>query len=136
LQPLLMALTIVRIKENRLEVINGGMPELLIYGKETGSIKEIEPSGPPLGAFCDYDYKISKAELSPGDVILLMSDGFIERQNEKNEIFGIESCKTIFKQIADSTPQEMINRLVRESDEWANKRMQDDDITFISIKTE
>ncbi|MEJ2535535.1 MAG: PP2C family protein-serine/threonine phosphatase [Calditrichia bacterium] len=119
-----------------MEVINGGMPELLIYRKETGCIKEIEPGGPPLGAFGDYDYKITKAELSPGDVILLMSDGFIERQNEKNEIFGIESCKTIFKQIADSTPQEMINRLVRESDEWANKRMQDDDITFISIKTE
>jgi len=136
LQPLLMALTIVRIKENQLEVINGGMPELLIYRKDTVNIKEIEPSGPPLGAFCDYDYKITKAELSPGDVILLMSDGFLERQNEKNEIFGIESCKTIFKQIADSTPQEMINRLVRESDEWANKRMQDDDITFISIKTE
>jgi len=136
LQPLLMALSILRIKENQLEVINGGMPELLIYRKETGSIKKIEPGGPPLGAFCDYDYKKSKSELSPGDVILLMSDGFLERQNEKNEIFGFESCKIIFRQIADSTPQEMIDRLVRESDEWANKRMQDDDITFISIKTE
>jgi ligand-binding sensor domain-containing protein/serine phosphatase RsbU (regulator of sigma subunit) len=134
LQPRLNALLALRIKETQLEIINGGMPGLLIYKKRNNAIEEIEASGPPLGAICDYSYKLYKTSLSKGDVILSMSDGFIERFNEKDELLGYDTCKQIFRKVAFANSQEIINHFVKEADEWGGSIPQYDDITFVIIK--
>ena len=134
LQPLLNALLALRVRGKQLEIISGGMPDLLIYKKNNDSVKEIESSGPPLGAFCDYIYKMHKTKISQGDVILSMSDGFIERFNTKDEMLGSERCKQIFRGIASTSSREMIDQFLKAGDEWGGSRQQDDDITFVVMK--
>jgi serine phosphatase RsbU (regulator of sigma subunit) len=134
LQPMYMTLRILRIKESHLEVIGAGMFPFLIFEKATDIIREVESSGPPLGAFPQFNYTNNKFELSSGDVIVLMTDGFTERFNVNNEMIGDKRAKDILVESAGESAGNIIERFVKESDEWGGDRPQDDDSTFVVIK--
>ena len=134
LQPMYMTMQILRIKESHLEVIGAGMFPFLIFEKATGVIREVESTGPPLGAFSHFNYTNNKFDLSGGDVILLMTDGFTERFNENNEMIGDKRAKEILLESAGESAGKIIERFVKESDEWGGDRPQDDDVTFVVIK--
>ena len=110
------------------------MPEVWIYKSKNNQIIEIEASGPPLGAFDGYSYISAQQELEKNDVVLLMSDGFIERFNVKKEMLGHKRCIKAFRDLVHLRAEEIINGLVLEGDKWGGARAQDDDITFIVMK--
>jgi len=134
LQPLFMSMTLVRINDKKLEVINGGMPGLLIYRNNNDLIEEITSSGPPLGAYPEYLYKKTSTEICSNDVILSMSDGFAERLNENDEIIGYDKCKEIFKETVSTPSKEIIKYFNKKSDDWAGTRDPEDDMTFLVLK--
>lgn len=134
LQPMYMTLCILRIKDYSLEAAGAGMYPFMIYDKATGVVKEVESTGPPLGNFPKFNYKSHKFELSKGDVIILMTDGFSERFNENNEMIGDKRAKELFVESAGESADKIIDRFVKECDEWGGDRPQDDDVTFVVIK--
>jgi len=134
LQPLLMSVLLIRIKDDKIETINGGMPDLLIYKNKKNTIEEISSGGPPLGAYADFSYKKISAEIESGDVTLSMSDGFAERFNDNEEMFGYKRCKEIFKEVVNKPCSEIIECLNEKGQDWAGSREQDDDITFVILK--
>jgi len=134
LQPMYMSLCCARIQDDQLEIIGAGMPPTLHYRCLKNTIQEIEASGPPLGGFPNFNYEINKYELSKGDIIILMSDGFSERMNKNKEIFGWNKGKDLLARMSDLTSNEIINEFVKASDEWGGDREQDDDITIVVLK--
>ena len=134
LQPMYMTLRILRIKDSNLDVIGAGMFPFLIYNPITGDIREIESTGPPLGAFPQGQYSNKEIKLAKGDVILLMTDGFTERRNDKNEMIGDKKSEEILREISNGSANEIIQRFVKECDAWGGDIPQDDDVTFIAIK--
>ena len=69
-----------------LEVVNAGhCPPLLIQGE---SVTRLEPSGTPLGMFCDGDYRVETFNLQPGDVLLMYTDGISEARSQEGEEYG------------------------------------------------
>jgi serine phosphatase RsbU (regulator of sigma subunit) len=134
LQPMYMTQRILRIKDHLVEAVGAGMYPFMIYEKASGVVKEVESTGPPLGNFPGINYTSHKFGLSIGDIILLMTDGFTERFNISNEMLGDERAKELLKESAEETPGKIIERFVKESDEWGGERPQDDDSTFVVIK--
>ena len=72
--------------------------------------------------------------LSTGDIIVLMSDGFAERMNEKKEIFGWDKGKELLAEMNGLSADQIIKEFVKASDQWGGERQQDDDITFVVFK--
>lgn len=134
LQPMYMALFILRINNTHIEAVGAGMHPSFIYRKSTDTISEIESTGPPLGGLVNSNYIKNNFELSHGDVILLLTDGFTERFNEKGEILGDVKAKEILKKTADKNSDMIVREFVKACDEWGGSRQQDDDITFVAIK--
>lgn len=134
LQPMYMTLRILRFKASHVEATGAGMYPFLIYEKAANNIKEVESTGPPLGMFPEFDYTIHKFELSKGDIVLLMTDGFTERFNMNNEMIGDKKAKEILIETAGETADKIIERFVKTGDEWGGNRPQDDDSTFVVIK--
>ena len=66
--------------------------------------------------------------------IVLMSDGFPEMFNDENEMLGFDKAAEILPKIAEQTPQEIIDYLVKVGESWADGRPQDDDVTFVVLK--
>jgi len=134
LQPMYMALRILRIRDYYVEAVGAGMFPFLFYEREARIIKEVESTGPPLGVFPQFNYTSYKFNISAGDVILLMTDGFTERFNEQKEMLGDDNAKNILMEVAGESANNIIERLVKECKLWGGDRPQDDDVTFVVIK--
>jgi len=84
---------------------------------------EIELSGAlPLGIEGGGHYEAKKAELQPGSRLTFLSDGVVEAQNERGELFGFERAKAISGEPAATIA------------EAAVRFGQADDITVVTIE--
>jgi Stage II sporulation protein E (SpoIIE) len=53
--------------------------------------KEMEMEGAlPIGVLSQAEFTVMHFQLAPGDTLMLMSDGVVEAQNERKELFGFE----------------------------------------------
>jgi serine phosphatase RsbU (regulator of sigma subunit) len=134
LRPLFMAMAIAKVKGYQLTFGSAGMPPALVYRAARRVVEEISLRGVPLGSLTTYTYRELSLGLAPGDVVVLMSDGYPERFNGKNEMLGYGSAKSVLLEIAILPPQEIIEVFVKIADKWADGRPQDDDMTFVVIK--
>ena len=130
---LYMSLQIVRIKNNKLIYSGAGMPPLLIWRAGSNKIEEIIHKILPLGG-PEVTYTQSSLDLSPGDTILLMTDGYFELFNAQNEILDLPNVKLFFSQCAQKDPQQIIDYLAEKGQKWRGSKPQNDDITFIVAK--
>ncbi|MGH9856122.1 MAG: PP2C family protein-serine/threonine phosphatase, partial [Blastocatellia bacterium] len=134
LRSLFMAMTMVKVKGYQLTLSSAGMPPVLIYRAGQKNVEEISLRGIPLGSLTAYSYRECDLDLAPGDVMVLMSDGFPERFNGKNEMLSYESAKGLLSEVSTLTPQEIIDIFIKIGDSWADGRPQDDDVTFVVLK--
>ena len=134
LEKLKMAFTILKIKEKRLYASGAGMPSLLIYRDSSKDLEEINFEGMPLGSLAAFPYEEKQTELLAGDKVILMSDGFPERQNPAGEMLGYPAANTAILQAANKSPQDIVEHLVAKGENWADGRPQDDDVTFVVIE--
>ena len=134
LQPMFMSLCLVRIQNYQAQIVGAGMPPLFLYSNQNKSVEEIESSGPPLGGFLNFNYKTDLRALSSGDVLVLMSDGFAERMNEKKEIFGWDKGSRLLAKFADHHPDEIIRQFISANNAWGGNSDQTDDITIVVLK--
>jgi len=131
---LYMALMLVKIKDHTMVASSAGMPSPLIYRAATGEVEDLELKGMPLGSFLHFPYQQKMISLSDGDTVVLMSDGFLERFNDRMETMEDSRVKEIVKEVGDKSPQEIIDCLSKAGDTWANGRPQNDDVTFVVLK--
>ncbi len=134
LRGLFMAITIAKVKENRLTISLAGMPPVWIYRAANQHIEEVALQQLPLGGVTKYSYQQRECALAAGDVVVLMSDGLPERFNEQNAMLEDEAAKTFIAEHAHLSSQDLINGLVKLGDDWGGTRPQDDDVTFVVLK--
>jgi serine phosphatase RsbU (regulator of sigma subunit) len=72
--------------------------------------------------------------LKTGDVILLLSDGFPELQNNNKEAFGYKKVIEAFKESANQPAEKIIDHLKNKVNEWIDGNDPGDDVTFVVIK--
>ncbi len=115
-------------------VINCGMPALFILDNETRRIKRsFLSTALPLAIVEDLTDSLAGQyiDISPGDRILLATDGVTEARNFHGEYFGSERFK---QAIRDSRGEEIIlHRVIEQLNEFCQNAPQDDDITLAEI---
>ncbi|TFH01926.1 MAG: hypothetical protein E4H13_03530, partial [Calditrichales bacterium] len=130
----MMALTLIRIKENKMAFSSAGMPPAYLYRHARQRVEEICLQSVPLGAIKDQIYQVQEEHIESGDTLLLMSDGLPELRNPNGLIFDYPRVEQIFRESAQESPQKIIDQLVKAGDEWSLDRVPEDDITFMVLK--
>jgi len=128
-----MALTLAKLSVGRLTLSAAGMPPALIHRAVEGDVSEVILEGMPLGGL-DYRYQEASIELSPGDTILLMSDGFPELPDPQGDTLGYERSAAHFKEAVHGRPSAVIDHLLGVAREWSGGAAPADDITFVVIR--
>ena len=131
---LYMGMTILKIQRYRIITSAAGMPPFFIYRKNTDSIEDIILKGMPLGAFHDFQYHQKTIKVEPGDIILLLTDGFVELFNPEMEMLDIDKAREIFLDAVRNNSSDIINDLLNSANKWLNGSQQADDITFLLVK--
>ena len=76
-------------------------------------------------------------QLSPGDVLLLCTDGLKEALNQEEEIFGKERIIASLQKVVAQGPADIkacIHQLVEDAGDFVKDAPQADDLTLLAIK--
>jgi serine phosphatase RsbU (regulator of sigma subunit) len=72
--------------------------------------------------------------MKPGDIVLLITDGFFEWENPKEELFGAERIAAVVGQFSDREPEIIIAELYDAVLKFSQGTPQKDDLTAVLIK--
>ncbi len=77
-----------------------------------------------------------RVELTPGDVIVLYTDGITEAMNTDNDLFGELRLSSIVEEHGHLESGELRERIMREVESFVGAANQHDDMTMILVKVE
>jgi len=102
-----------------------------------GEVQILKGGGLPLGMRAGVEYTEEQFPLESGDVIILMTDGIIEAQNTKEQLYSdsgrLEETVSQFTQ--DLSAEAMVDAIIADViDFGGNKTTRDDDMTVVVAK--
>lgn len=116
----------------QLEMCNAGHVPAILVGK--AGPKLLESTGVPVGLFCDAEFTCTKAELWPGDSLILYTDGISEAENVQGSDFGVDRLATIAATHAASEPCDLIKTIRTNLDQFRNGAPRHDDETLLALQ--
>jgi serine phosphatase RsbU (regulator of sigma subunit) len=134
LRRMMVGFAMLNIYGNKLKVVNAGMPPVYYYKNFSSEVVEVGGHNLPLGAMNKSKYNADEIDMKHGDVILMLSDGFPELQNDKNEQYGYKKLVETLLQVGSKRADEFINVFKNEVTDWNGNKELEDDITFVVIK--
>jgi phosphoserine phosphatase RsbU/P len=125
---------IMNMKSGELEYANAGHnPPYLLSGE--GEIRVLPTTGDTiLGFFEDLNYQTKSVQLTPGEHILLYTDGVTEAFNYKEEVYGEEQLEHLLRTFRGKDPEAVVNAIVQDVNKYAVGVPQSDDITLLLLK--
>ena len=117
----------------KVEVVSNGMPAPYHYRAASRSLSVIETQAPPLGFLRQVNVRPVEARLAPGDALIWLSDGFEERMNYANQIWGSEQVERTLERICgeETSAENIARRMIDACDGMADGRSNDDDMTIV-----
>ena len=116
----------------RLTYVNGGHNPPMVF--RDGEVLRLEEGGPVVGLFKPSRYSQAAVTLSPGDVLVLFTDGISEAMNAADDEWGEERLMDAVRECRERCAGEMINALIRDADAFAAGAPQHDDMTVMVVK--
>jgi len=124
-----------QISTGALEFVRAGHPPALLLKQATAKVKILQGDGFALGFFEDSEYQSQSESLDPGDILLIMTDGYPEAQNRSNQQYGYDRMSEILKDVSNTaTSQEVISLIAKDFKEFLGGRILKDDLTMIVLK--
>lgn len=119
-------------KEGHLIYVNAGHPAPILVNGDR--VQFLQATGIILGAVSDISLHRSYAYLEPHSVLLLYTDGLIERENRKEQLFGVKGLKELVVANRHKTAEEILDIIFQTVYEFGNKQKWQDDATVVVIK--
>ena len=120
---------------SRVKILSAGHGPILWYKRESDRIENLEAQGIPLGMIAEVEYsQANERILAPGDLLMLVTDGFYEWEDTRGEQFGVGRLETVIRQSHDCNAETMIERLRQAVEAFCGGTKQQDDLTAIVIK--
>lgn len=120
---------------DQVELLSAGHGPIFVYSSDNQSFQLLDAQALPLGILPDlWDAVPVKLTLKPGDIVLLITDGFLEWENSAGEQFGTERLAATVKQFSEREPEVIIAELYDSVLNFAQGTPQQDDLTAALIK--
>jgi serine phosphatase RsbU (regulator of sigma subunit) len=113
--------------------VNAGHLPVLIR-RRGGTIEEIVSSGLPLGILATATYTQSTAQLNPGDLLVLLTDGLTEAEDADEEEFGIKRLTKVVAALEEPTADHACEEILRAIDRHTNGTPLQDDATLVVVE--
>jgi len=106
----------------------GHQPPLLLRGD---SVTRLSEGGVPLGLFEESSYREVRHQLSPGDLLVLFTDGVVEAPNAADEQFGEARLIDLLRRHRDRPLDRIAELVLDELGAWTGGAEAHDDITLV-----
>ena len=122
---------------HRLRYHSAGQAPILHFRASTGDCDLYKPTGVPLGALALARVRPApELAFEPGDILVLLSDGIYEFENDAGEPFGVDRVRRLVRLHQWEDVAELARVLLAEVRAFAGKAPQQDDITIVLVRRE
>jgi serine phosphatase RsbU (regulator of sigma subunit) len=87
-----------------------------------------------LGILPGQTYSAHDVQLEPGDVVVLYTDGIVEAENQRGELFGLERLKSAVRKHLPRSTREMYHYILKEMYLFQDERFNKDDVTLVILR--
>ena len=116
-----------------LTYINAGH-NLPILRRASGDVERLHAGGLPFGIMMDAVYQSGNVTLSPGDLLIIFTDGVVEAINESGEEFDDRRLLELFKAPPIGSAPDRLKYLMSSVDGFVGATRQHDDITCLVLQ--
>ena len=109
-------------------------PLLLRKSQPDGEPIWLQPTGPAVGLVEEFQITEQAISLSPGDNLLVYTDGVTEATNDRLEEFGMEGLRAYILESVNLPARDMIQSLRRGLTTFTNAHPLADDTTMLAFK--
>ena len=119
--------------ENRtLQVANSGAVQPIFC--RAGESITVKAEGFPLGMFRHATYEEFNVATQPGDAVVFVSDGILDAENEKGEMYGEERLATLLCGSRDLPSQHIASAILSDVTQFQGAQDRFDDETIIVLR--
>ena len=108
----------------------GHHPQYVLRG---GRLERLESTGLPVGLLAGRGYVERQVQLQSGDLLFFYTDGFVETENETDEMFGVERLEELLRG-GVTRPADVLSGMESAVEGFRGKREPFDDATMMAVK--
>jgi sigma-B regulation protein RsbU (phosphoserine phosphatase) len=115
----------------------GHQPPILFFRHpRPGQPSELELTvgGTVIGPLPEARFRRGFARIHPGEVLLMLTDGILERRDRAGEFFGLDRVRAIVREMPARTAGDILDRLFEAAIAWGEGRPWEDDATIVVVK--
>jgi sigma-B regulation protein RsbU (phosphoserine phosphatase) len=116
----------------RMDYINAGHVAALVR-TTMGQVYPLASDNSPVGMFDFAEYHGDRAQLQPGDFVVIYTDGISEARNPRDDMFGEFGLRELVKKFTGSTSEELAEAVQKGVREFIAGAPQSDDMTLLIV---
>jgi serine phosphatase RsbU (regulator of sigma subunit) len=124
---------VVDVASGTLTYCNCGHNPPLVLRRGQSTFEQLRNCGPPLGILDTVRYVPRSIELTPGDTVLLYTDGVNEAENPQSAQFGMKRLEEALLEIRGQPARTVVEHVIKRVAEFAKGAPQSDDITCLAV---
>jgi len=112
--------------------VNAGHPPPLLFSRDR--MLELATGGTVIGPLPEARFRQGLARLDPGDVLVLCTDGILERRNRAGDFFGQERLEAVVRETRGQAAGAVLERVFEAAGEFGKTRHWEDDATLVVLR--
>lgn len=124
----------IDLNQKNFRWVHAGHESAILYDSPIDSFETLGGDGVPLGVMDDWVYQEAEMAITPGQIILIGTDGIKEACNSHGEYFGNERLMTIVREHAAKTAKDLLNEIFDSLNRFRYPAERKDDETLVVIK--
>ncbi|MFN7971761.1 MAG: SpoIIE family protein phosphatase [Acidobacteriota bacterium] len=118
--------------DGQVQICNAGhCPPLVLCD---GAIREVRPSGFPVGMFCSATYQVETISVPPGSGFFIYTDGLSEARDGGDADFGAHRVVTLAAKHRELPPGAMVAAYLEELRAFRGAAAPTDDLTLLALR--
>ena len=116
-----------------LRYVNAGHnPQFVVHG--SAGISPLESTGMPIALYAGHGYREARVELSSGDLLFFYTDGLVETENERKDMFGAERLQAILESERAQSIDIILHRIEQTVTAFRGSAELFDDATMMALR--
>jgi sigma-B regulation protein RsbU (phosphoserine phosphatase) len=121
-------------RDGTLIYVNAGHQPPLVF--DASGIHELATGGTVIGPLPEASFQRGLARLERGSILVMCTDGILERRNPAGEFFGEDGLKGIVRSSAAESAETILERVYEAALRHGDGRGWEDDATLVVVKRE
>jgi sigma-B regulation protein RsbU (phosphoserine phosphatase) len=125
-------------RDGNLVYVNAGHQPPILFFREPQPGKpcemELSVGGTVIGPLPEARFQRGFARVHPGEVLLMLTDGILERRDRAGEFFGLDRVRAIVREMQAQPATAILDRLFEAALAWGEGRPWEDDATIVVVK--